>query len=223
MGLMRPFYEAGHYLAASDLATEQQYRVQRLRRYRRHLHGFGVVCGLRVVPAKDPSRPWAVFVCPGYAVGPWGDEIDVPTAASLDVRDYLWMRPEVPSIAGPPPFAYVGVRYREEAATNVPAGAAVCGCDDSTSTPSRIRDGFQITVLWQAPEQLPGPPSLCDDAVTPCPPCPSSPYVMLARLTLPGDESDPITSGHIDNWSVRRFVHSTALLQAQLVACCCDG
>jgi len=222
MGLMRPFYEAGHYLAANDLSTEQQYRVQRLRRHRRYLHGSGVVCGLRVVPARDPSRPWAIVVCPGYALGPWGDEIDVPSASPLDVREYLWMQPVVSSTTAPPPIAYIGIRYREEVATLVPAGAAVCGCDDSASTPSRIRDGFQVSVLWQAPVQLPEPPSMCDDGVTPCPPCPTSPYVMLARLTLPGNESDAFTSAHIDNWSVRRFVQPTALLQAQLTACCCD-
>jgi hypothetical protein len=221
MGLMRPLYEAGHFLAASDLASEQQYRLQRLRRHRRYSHGHGVVCGLRVVPVGDTSRPWALIVCPGYAIGPWYDEIDAPSATSLDVRDYLWMKPIVPSATAPPPNAYVAIRYREDAVAPVPAGAAVCGCDDSTSAASRIRDAFQISVLWQAPEQLPEPPSICEDAATPCPPCPTRPWVYLARLTLPGDESDPITFGHIDNWSVRRFVHSTALLQAQITACCC--
>jgi hypothetical protein len=223
MGLMRPFYEAGHYLAANDLATEQQYRVQRLRRHRRYLHGFGVVCGLQVVPAQDPSRPWAVLVCPGYALGPWGDEIHVPVATSLDVRDYLWMQPPAVSIAAQIRLAYVGIRYREEPLTPVRAGAAVCGCDDSTSTASRIRDGFQIHVLWGAPEPSPEPPTPCAAEVTPCPSCPKGAYVMLARLTLPAGESDPIRSQHIDNWSVRPLLSSTAMLQAQLTPCCCDA
>jgi hypothetical protein len=220
MGLKRPYYEAGHYLAANDLVAEQQYRAQRLRRHRRHLHGYGVVCGLQVVPAKDPSRPWAVFVCPGYALGPWGDEIDVAAATSIDIRDYLWMQPFVASTAVPTKVVHVAIRYREEAVTPVPAGGAVCGCDDSVSSPSRIRDGFQVSVLWAAPEPLSALPSLCADAVTPCTVCPTSPYVMLARIMLPAGESDLIRSDHIDN-SVRQLVSSTTLLQAQLIDCCC--
>jgi len=222
MGLKRPYYEAGHYLAANDLVAEQQYRVQRLRRHRRYLHRSGVVCGLHVVPAKDPSRPWAVFVCPGYALGPWGDEIDVAAATSLDIRDYLWMQPFVASTGVPTNVVHVAIRYCEEALTPVPAGAAVCGCDDSVESASRIRDGFQISVLWEAPEPSSALPSLCAAAMTPCPVCPTSPYVVLARITLPAGESDPIRSDHIDN-SVRQFASSTTLLQAQLIECCCTA
>jgi hypothetical protein len=221
MGLKRPSYEAGHYLAASDLVAEQQYRQQRLRRHRRYLHGDGVVCGLQVVPAKDASRPWAILVCPGYALGPYGDEIDVASATAVDVRESLWMKPFVASTVGQPSFAYVGIRYREESITPVRAGGAVCGCDDSAAEPSRILDGYQISILWEAPEPFSEGPSLCGDELAACPPCPNSPYVMLARLTLPAGESDPIKSAHIDNWSVRRMLYPTALLQAQLIVCCC--
>src|SRR3989442_1496490 len=85
--LQRPDYKSGIYLAAHDLLTEQRYRLQRSRRHDRYLHGWGVICGLLVVPATDPSRPWAVYVCPGYAIGPY-DEIEVQTPAAVDVREY---------------------------------------------------------------------------------------------------------------------------------------
>src|SRR5262245_29859665 len=84
--LKRPQYEIGNYLAAADLLTEQRYRLQRLRRHNRYLHGWGVVCGLHVVPARDSTRPWALWVCPGYAISCCGDEIEVPTPAMIDVR-----------------------------------------------------------------------------------------------------------------------------------------
>jgi hypothetical protein len=44
----------------------------------------------------------------------------------------------------------------------------------------------------------------------------------LWRLDLKKTE-DLLMPGHIDHWSVRRFVHSTPLPQAQLTVCCCDA
>src|SRR5215831_10476138 len=104
--LKRPRFEVGDGLAAADLSAEQARRVQRFRRHNRHLHGWGIVCGLYVVPALDASRPWGLLVCPGYALGPYGDEILVLCAAGLDIREWIWSRP-----VGAGPLAYVAIRY----------------------------------------------------------------------------------------------------------------
>src|SRR5262245_44888837 len=88
--LMRPRCEPGDYLAAGDLGAEQDWRRQRFRRHNRHLHGWGIVCGLWVAPALDATRPWAVVVCPGYALGPYGDEIFVGCPARVDLREWVW-------------------------------------------------------------------------------------------------------------------------------------
>ncbi|MGH8554138.1 MAG: hypothetical protein ACREUD_00945, partial [Gammaproteobacteria bacterium] len=90
--MKRPRYEPGSYLSAKDLLTEQRYRLQRLRQHNRYLHGWGVVCGLQVVPAHEPGRPWGVRVCPGYAIGCCGEEIEVGSSTVVDIRDSLWNR-----------------------------------------------------------------------------------------------------------------------------------
>jgi hypothetical protein len=218
-GARRPLYEVGSYLAAEDLSTEQQYRTQRLRRHRRYLHGWGVVCGLLVVPARDPGRPWAVSICPGYALGPWGDEIVVQASVMLDIRDYLWTRPH---IGGPATrLAYIAIRYDEEPARPVAASPPGCRCDDTSYANSRIRDGFQLSVLWARPDAHPERVDLCARRLPKCPECPDSPDVILARVALPANESDPIAAANIDNWSYRRRLCTIPAEQQQLMVCCC--
>jgi hypothetical protein len=66
---------------------------------------------------------------------------------------------------------------------------------------SRIQDGFQVDILWAAPETDSAEGfDLCKQNLASCPKCPESPYVTLARVTLPASEGDPITIQHIDNW-----------------------
>jgi hypothetical protein len=208
--LPRPQYEAGQYLAARDLEAEQRYRQQRLRRHNRLVHGWGVLCGLRVVPGLDPGQPWGVQVCPGCAVGPCGDEIEVPTPAAVDVRDYLWrLRP---GTRLPGRTAYVGLRYAERAKRPIPVVEPSCGCRDPDHLPSRIAEGFQIDVLWQSEAREERRFDVCEGAAAPCPDCPKSPYVILASLTLPAREGDPITAGEIDNQTFRRTLTSAELL-----------
>ena len=92
---------------------------KRLRRHDRYLHGWGLVCGLLVVPGEIPEDHGRQ-VCPGYAIGPYADEIEVQTPAAVDVRDYLWRRPH--DAAGPPVrVAYVGIRYAEQQVRPVPS------------------------------------------------------------------------------------------------------
>jgi len=201
-GLERPLYEPGHYLASSDLRAQQRYLLQRLRRHNRYLHGWGVVCGLWVAPARDPGRPWEVFVCPGYALGPYGDEILVGRREPVDIRDWIWRRPVM--LRRPATVAYVAIRYTEFAASPLPARSAACGCDDPVYVPSRIRDSFKVEILWALPQpEASDPFDLCSDKTPPCPRCPESPYVVLASVILPASEGDPIRVQDIDNVTYR--------------------
>lgn len=219
--LKRPQYEVGEYLAASSLLIEQRYRLQRLRQHNRYLHGWGVLCGLQVVPAQEPGRPWAVRVCPGYALGCCGEEIEVGSSTVVDIRDYLWNRPADHGRRGG--VAYVGIRYTEDSVKPVPATPPACGCEETMYEHSRIKDGFEVNALWVLSGIADRPPfDICERQTAPCLDCGDSRHVFLACITLPASESDPITGSHIDNQSCRRQFAPTTMLQDQLVECCCE-
>jgi hypothetical protein len=220
--LSRPHFEVGRYLAAGDLHAEQRYRLQRARRHDRHLHGWGVVCGLLVVPARDPGHPWAVSICPGYAIGPYGDEIEVGAPVRVDIREFLWHEPATGATSAKR-LVWVGIRHEEVPGRPARTSPPGCGCPDPRYAPSRVGDGYRAEARWNAPEASLDPVDLCEPGAPPCEVCPDSRWVWLARVLLPVSESDPLTTLHIDNGSRRRLLASATSIRAQLVHCCCDG
>jgi hypothetical protein len=196
-GFARPRFEAGAYLTAAACSLEQQYRLQRGRRHNRHSHGWGVVCGLWVTPAEEAARPWAVSICPGYAIGPHGDEIELRERAAVDIAKFLWARPAPTFTQAPPRRVFIAVRYVEtgDALRAVPGPA--CGCSEPEYAPSRIRDDFEAAALWEAPAAAPAR-VICGEPQE-CPACPGSPWLGLALVTLPVSPGQPVTAAMIDN------------------------
>lgn len=80
--LCRPRFFAGQLLTEEELNRLDHYMVAKNRLQNRHLHGWGVVCGLDVV-CDDCSS--GVIVKPGYALSPCGDDIVVCEDAPVDV------------------------------------------------------------------------------------------------------------------------------------------
>src|SRR4029434_5678678 len=194
----RPWYEAGRGLSAEDLAAEQLYRRQHLRRHLRFAHGWGVVCGLQVVPAPAARRPWRVRVCPGYAIDPCGNEIIVPAPVLLDLALAAGQAPNTAATVAVPLVAYVAIRFAETALrpAAVPPAGCTCECDERT-TPTRMRDGYHLDVLWQPPLVRGTTFDLCDARAVPCPPAVGVPYVVLARVTLPADAGTSVATDGI--------------------------
>lgn len=245
--LERVRYFPRQLIAAEDMHAEQHYFRERMKRHNLFLHGWGVVCGCNVVP--DPNNtPWGVLVCPGYVVGPQGDEILVPTPVSFDLQlGAQNQAPCAPAWPCPPqPVAatnyqqqvgYLAIRYTECVARPVRVHPAGCGCDQLDCEYSRIRDSFDLKLLWAIPtshtdaenwakswlatllkdrEQIreQGPPTPS------CMPCADDPWVLLAAITVPttqtpgsGPTPSPIQSGDI-NTNVRRVLLSTDAIQA---------
>jgi hypothetical protein len=228
--LERVRYFQRQLLAAEDMIADQEYFRQKMRRHNRFLHGWGVVCGLGVIPA--PGRgPWQVQIDSGYALGPYGDEIYVPEPVFLDLAGCGPGADTDPCAPGrlsggstaTGGVRFVAIKYAECLARPMLALPAGCGCDELACEYSRIRDSFQIGCLDQAPDDPHLSFDLCDpQTIVLCPPCPSAPWVVLAQVTLPQLSTTSITSPRIDNHSFRRQIYSTAILQEQLIACCCD-
>jgi hypothetical protein len=212
----RPYWQAGSYLTASACSLEQNYLLQRFRRHNREMHGWGVLCGLWVVPGSDGAHPWGVKICPGFAIGPYGDEIELTQPAPVNVEDYLWFKPDpFSAIAVLPDIAYIVVRYQDwlDDLELIPGGA--CECKDPVYAEARTGDGYRAGAIWtplaephpRAPQpgtpsrrNLPSAPAseICQPESPPCPPCPDSPWVTLARIVLP-QRGVPITAAMIDN------------------------
>ncbi|MGI9073246.1 MAG: hypothetical protein ACR2JB_18475 [Bryobacteraceae bacterium] len=222
-------------LTVDDMVTERDYMLQKMRRHNRFLHGWGVVCGLIVTAAPTAELPWRVQISGGYALGPYGDEIYVVEPSFLDLTK---CGPKAmtdpcnpgrlrPAVSGEGGAIYVAIKYAECLSRPVRAMAADCGCDDEPCEYSRIRDSFQITCLKELPpsHKPPRQPSICDivsgKVLPTCPPCPESPWVVLAQVKLPASPTSQLANDNIDNRGVRRLLFSVSMIQDQLINCCC--
>jgi hypothetical protein len=220
----RPRFFPRQLITPDDLTLGQEYLRNKIRRHNRYLVGWGVVCGARVVKSAD-NLPWKVVVKTGYILGPYGDEIlidrdrcfDLRTkcitgvtgdvCSSTEVPDPFCTGNQTPTPAGP---IYIAVKYQESMARPVRVQPAGCGCDDSSCEYSRWQDGYQICVLDACPDSHQNPPSLDEigkpHGIPDCPPCPTDPWVVLARVTVDANGLVQV----IDNCSCRRMVISFA-------------
>lgn len=190
-----PSYNLGDFLFALDLTTEQRSRLQQHNHHNRYLHNYGVICGLWVVPANETGRPWAIQVCPGYAIGCCGEEIEVSKPVVVDVREYLWKRSHDSSGS-----AYIAIRYIEQFLSPKPTPSKSCTCEVTVYEDSRIQDGFQLDILWSLPETVDTENfDLCAQQLLPCPQCLETSYIFLASINLPVGEAELITHDHISN------------------------
>ena len=232
--LERPRYFDHQLLRAEDLLAEQEYFRRRMMRHNRFLHGWGVVCGLQASADPTDELPWRLRIDPGYALDPFGHEIQVPAATYLDLAlcgpgatsdpcDPALLRTPAPAAGGGEVF--VAIRYAECVSRPVRVLPDGCACVEESCEFSRVRGSFEIACLAELPpsHEPSAGPLLCDilegRALPACPPCPDDPWVVLARVSLPA--ATVIAVADVDNFSFRRQVFSTAVLQNQLIACCC--
>ncbi|MBB3219827.1 hypothetical protein [Pseudoduganella umbonata] len=89
--LCRPRFFAGQLLTEDDLNRLDRYMTDKNRLHNRHLHGWGVACGLEVVcaPCQGEGDGGKVLVRPGYALSPCGNDIVVPAAKTVDVCELI--------------------------------------------------------------------------------------------------------------------------------------
>jgi hypothetical protein len=231
----RNSYFSGQLLTEDDFREEQEYFRGKGKRHNRYLHGYGVVCGLRVVPA-GPSQPMCVVVEPGLALDAWGREIVVPEPVEFDLGE-RGCRGAL-GITGRTESPFLVVEYRESPADFVPVlpGPAQPGSQEESAA-SRILEAFELGLRREPPEvgdrvdlelcelladgirQGAGVERLhrllCEIVSQPCRPCEPDPGVTLARIDLPARGA--VTDAQIDNCSHRHLALSAdRLLQVLL-------
>lgn len=124
--LERPRYFSGKLLTVHDLALEQQYFLEKLKRHNRSLHGFGIVSGLKV-----NSTSGRIAVDAGLALDCQGNEVVIETTQTLS--------PPASSISWV--TAYVNIRYAEDGGDSAITKE---GAHDST-----IKESFEIIVVQE--------------------------------------------------------------------------
>ena len=203
-------YFTGKFLSEQDFQAEQAYFLEKDKRHARHLHGYGVVCGLHVRPT-DPPQPWRVVVEPGLALDPCGREIVVPQPVEHQLR--------TPDQRGP---VYLVIEYLEEKTDAIPVPGPPDGPQDNFE-PSRIVETFRLDLRHEPPAReddlgwrLAGELAsairdraepetlhtlLAEFVSQPCQPRGREMAVTLARIDVPA--KGLITEAAIDNYSYR--------------------
>jgi hypothetical protein len=245
--LERLRYFPRQLMTADDMRDEQAYFREKLRRHNRYLHGWGVVCGCEV-EVVNGAKGWQVRVCPGYVVAPQGDDILIDDCITVDLQvgaqeppcSVRWPCPpngEMPGVDRQRgAIVYVAVRYAECFTRPVRVHPAGCGCDETGCEYTRVRDSFEIKVLWQLPESHVQAAqddlqwcntvrqAMTEDQqrrhlfpVPPCPPCPSDPWVVLATVGIPPAGSGTSTSaaGNAQGQLQVSYLHRRVLLATQ--------
>lgn len=155
-------YFTGKLLTQRDFTAEQQYTIDKLRLHHVALHGWGVVCGLKVTP--HPEHPDVKLVVkPGLAIDGCGRQIMVPEAVE---RELPTLAPSPGRLAVPSTRQdrrradsgekaidlYIYLRYaeREEEPTPAPFSEGIGG--GNVKKPNRICESYEIEVAIDKPD-----------------------------------------------------------------------
>ena len=157
-------YFTGKYLTARDFADEQAYFLSRHRLHNRLLHGWGIVCGLRVVrhPNADCRKRWVV-VHPGIALDCCGRELivkcetpfELPLPRPEEEQGNQYATQQTPDQqTGEQGNAEVMreqfllvLRYEEEKTEEVPVLYNEGHCDPKRKEANRIRERAVLDVV----------------------------------------------------------------------------
>ena len=156
-GLSRQNYYFGKMLTARDFQAEQHYLNEKRWLINRSGIGWGVVCGLEVVPHCTSCSK--VSITPGLALDAYGNEIilsephciDLKTACRNDTthEQAQQEQQETPSEADK---YYIIIRYQECQTEPSPIPVEECGEYQTHCFYNRTRETYRIEVSRQQPE-----------------------------------------------------------------------
>ena len=141
----RNHYFTGKLLVERDFTDEQRFHIDKLRHHHQRLHGWGVVCGLKVKQHPDEAcRDRFVVIEPGTAIDCCGheillrEEVRFPFAQDADLkalRDKNDNKPHTFQIC---------IKYKECPSEEIPVLFDECGCDDTRCAPNRILESYEL-------------------------------------------------------------------------------
>lgn len=219
----RNAYWTGKLMLARDFTDEQRYGIEKLRHHNQKLHGFGIVCGLKVVPhPKEACRDRFICVEPGTAVDCCGHDIVVREKDCID----LWTIPALKKLKEAnderPHVLKICIKYKECESEPIPKLYDECGCDEETCAPNRILESYELDVLVDPPNEPEKPPfpERCGDlwltSVDGCPHCDVPDCLVLATI-IRWRVGAPVNEANIDN-STRTILPSVQLVK-QVIDC----
>jgi len=151
----RNHYFTGKLLLERDFTTEQQYVIDKLRHHHQRLHGWGVVCGLKVTQHPQPGCQDR-FICiePGTAIDCCGHEIVVREETCIDITQLSPIADLIRRDDRERHILQVCLRYQECPTEEIPVLYDECGCDDTRCAPNRILESYAVEVMLD-PEVVP--------------------------------------------------------------------
>jgi hypothetical protein len=172
-------YFTGKLLTERDFISEQHYLVDKLRLHHVALHGWGIVCGLRV-KAHPHCPQLRIVVTPGLAIDGCGREVRVLDRVELELPRPSTPKPENADPCPPEPETqqpvqleteqseaeeeeqpcqpqdelrtlYICLRYAECETELMPAPFDECACGTNGKKPNRICERFELEILDKEP------------------------------------------------------------------------
>lgn len=162
-------YFYGKLLTASDFKAEQRYFVEKLRLANRLLHGFGVVCGLKVL--KGMLEDSKIRITEGVAIDCCGREIVVPEFVEVDFANGVAkdcngkeIELDMPEAIPKDGDVYILLKYYSRGVKPVPNIMETSGCEEICCY-GRILESYKIEIkseLSESPSDTPEA-KICED------------------------------------------------------------
>jgi hypothetical protein len=218
----RNHFFTGKLLVERDFCDEQRYYIDKLRHHHQRLHGWGVVCGLKVVPHDTPAcRTRFVCVTPGTAIDCCGHEILLLERDCIDLEQVPALEALRRANDTAAHTLQICVTYRECPSEPIPVLYDECGCDDNRCAPNRVLESYDLHVLVDPPTPPAPPAQPCEDLwwnhLDGCPSCDTPNCVVLATIAN-YHLGDVLDDTRIDNKTGRTLLPSVQTL-AELIEC----
>jgi hypothetical protein len=149
-------YFTGKLLVERDFTDETRFHMEKLRHHEQLLHGWGVVCGLKIKPhPNEACRDRFICLDPGFAVDCCGHDIIVREEECVD----LFALPEIQALKTQGDTEehklQICVRFRECPTEEIPVLYDECGCDDTKCAPNRILESWELGVVLDPKDEPP--------------------------------------------------------------------